>query len=132
MGCEAAPKQITSVVPDIPHAPVLLPVPGRSRTSPLLHPEYGNSGFCPQGVGVSGGYDGYDGLRSGSKMGYLGCTRYTACTGYAAGSLQIADKFAPTPERSQTSGRRPARLMVLKLAFMSHQETSASADTSVR
>ncbi|QDW01151.1 hypothetical protein FFH21_015885 [Pseudomonas sp. KBS0707] len=38
----------------------------------------------------------------------------------------------PVPGRSRTSGHRPAHLNVLKLAFMSHQETSASADTSVR
>ncbi|NAT24839.1 hypothetical protein CU665_19145 [Pseudomonas syringae pv. actinidifoliorum] len=37
MGCEAAPKWATSVVPDVPRAPFMLPVPGRSRTSPLLH-----------------------------------------------------------------------------------------------
>ncbi|NAT01618.1 hypothetical protein CVE27_08620 [Pseudomonas syringae pv. actinidiae] len=73
MGCEAVPKQITSVLPDIPHAPVLLPVPGRSRTSPLLH----------------------------------------------------------VRDRGQ-AGVAWSALIVLKLAFMSHQETSAPADTSVR
>ncbi|MBL3827711.1 hypothetical protein EGU77_23930 [Pseudomonas syringae pv. theae] len=33
MGCEATLKQVTSVVPDVPHATVLLPVPGSSRAS---------------------------------------------------------------------------------------------------
>ncbi|KPW50038.1 hypothetical protein ALO88_102712 [Pseudomonas syringae pv. antirrhini] len=36
MGCEAALNQVNSVLPDKPYAP-LLPVPGSSRTSPLLH-----------------------------------------------------------------------------------------------
>ncbi|AQX60410.1 hypothetical protein CTI50_28060 [Pseudomonas syringae pv. actinidiae] len=41
-GCEAAPKQATSVASDVPCVPVLLPVPGSSRTSeaspgPLPH-----------------------------------------------------------------------------------------------
>ncbi|NVL62495.1 hypothetical protein E0I00_27445 [Pseudomonas syringae pv. actinidiae] len=38
MGCEAAPKQATQVVPDVLYAPVLLPVPGRSRASLLPRP----------------------------------------------------------------------------------------------
>ncbi|NAS90511.1 hypothetical protein CVE24_03365 [Pseudomonas syringae pv. actinidiae] len=38
MGCEAALKQAVLVVPDTPYALVLLPVPGRSWTSPLLRP----------------------------------------------------------------------------------------------
>ncbi|WP_152533213.1 hypothetical protein, partial [Pseudomonas syringae] len=37
MGCEAALKQVHPVVPDTPRRLVLLPVPGSSRTSPLLH-----------------------------------------------------------------------------------------------
>ncbi|AVB21652.1 hypothetical protein BKM20_13270 [Pseudomonas avellanae] len=37
MGCEAALKQVNPVVPDKSYAPGLLPVPGSSRTSPLLH-----------------------------------------------------------------------------------------------
>ncbi|RMR22947.1 hypothetical protein ALP50_103298 [Pseudomonas syringae pv. spinaceae] len=36
MGCEAALNQVNSVLPDKPYAS-LLPVPGSSRTSPLLH-----------------------------------------------------------------------------------------------
>ncbi|KAA8694943.1 hypothetical protein F4W67_11180 [Pseudomonas caricapapayae] len=36
MGCEAALKQATLIVSDAPYAPVLLPVSGSSRTSPLL------------------------------------------------------------------------------------------------
>ncbi|RMU06179.1 hypothetical protein ALP36_101899 [Pseudomonas syringae pv. coriandricola] len=35
-GCEAAPKQATLVVSGAPRRLVLLPVPGSSRTSPLL------------------------------------------------------------------------------------------------
>ncbi|AVB20470.1 hypothetical protein BKM03_15550 [Pseudomonas avellanae] len=35
-GCETPWKPATSVAPDVPCAPVLLPVPGSSRTSPLL------------------------------------------------------------------------------------------------
>ncbi|KAA8695236.1 hypothetical protein F4W67_12770 [Pseudomonas caricapapayae] len=48
-GCEAALRQVISVAPDVPYASVLLPVPGSSRTSPLLRParswtsEYGIS-----------------------------------------------------------------------------------------
>ncbi|NAT32736.1 hypothetical protein CVE26_09925 [Pseudomonas syringae pv. actinidiae] len=38
MGCEAAPKRATPVVPDVLYAPVLLPVPGRSRASLLPRP----------------------------------------------------------------------------------------------
>ncbi|KAA8695084.1 hypothetical protein F4W67_11930 [Pseudomonas caricapapayae] len=30
-------------------------------------------GFCPEGVGAFGGYDGCDGLRSGPEPGHLGC-----------------------------------------------------------
>ncbi|KAA8718260.1 hypothetical protein F4W70_03550 [Pseudomonas cannabina] len=33
MGCEAAPRQTTSVVSDTPRRLILLPVPGSSRTS---------------------------------------------------------------------------------------------------
>ncbi|EEB59641.1 hypothetical protein PSPTOT1_3233 [Pseudomonas syringae pv. tomato T1] len=36
MGCEAALKPVTLVVTDTHCAQVSLPVPGRSRTSPLL------------------------------------------------------------------------------------------------
>ncbi|RMU42036.1 hypothetical protein ALP30_103379, partial [Pseudomonas syringae pv. primulae] len=36
-GCEAALEQATLILPGAPCVPVLLPVPGRSRTSPLLH-----------------------------------------------------------------------------------------------
>ncbi|RMN41378.1 hypothetical protein ALQ64_101028 [Pseudomonas cannabina] len=41
-GCEAALNQVNPVVPDIPHAPGLLSVPGSSRTNeaspgPLSH-----------------------------------------------------------------------------------------------
>ncbi|QDW02894.1 hypothetical protein FFH21_026225 [Pseudomonas sp. KBS0707] len=35
--CEAALKPVTSVASDVPCVPVLLPVPGSSRTSPLPH-----------------------------------------------------------------------------------------------
>jgi hypothetical protein len=38
IGCEAGLKWVTSVVSDVPHAPVLLPVPGRSRASLLPRP----------------------------------------------------------------------------------------------
>ncbi|KAA8695189.1 hypothetical protein F4W67_12505 [Pseudomonas caricapapayae] len=38
MGCEAAPKQAASAGSDTPMRLVLLLVPGRSRTSPLLRP----------------------------------------------------------------------------------------------
>ncbi|QHE98515.1 hypothetical protein PMA4326_019255 [Pseudomonas syringae pv. maculicola str. ES4326] len=57
---------------------VLLPVLGSSRTSEASpDPSHINrgqvhtSGFCPEGVGASGGYDGCDGLRSGPEIGYL-------------------------------------------------------------
>ncbi len=36
-GCEAALEQATLILPGAPCVPVLLPVPGSSRTSPLLH-----------------------------------------------------------------------------------------------
>ncbi|WP_237241045.1 hypothetical protein, partial [Pseudomonas syringae] len=36
MGCEAALKQVTSAVSAAPRRLALLPVPGSSRTSPLL------------------------------------------------------------------------------------------------
>ncbi|RMT64226.1 hypothetical protein ALP44_04901, partial [Pseudomonas syringae pv. theae] len=35
--CEAALIPVTSVASEVPCVPVLLPVPGSSRTSPLLH-----------------------------------------------------------------------------------------------
>ncbi|KPX13765.1 hypothetical protein ALQ27_03914, partial [Pseudomonas syringae pv. delphinii] len=35
-GCEAALEQATLILPGAPCVPVLLPVPGSSRTSPLL------------------------------------------------------------------------------------------------
>ncbi len=92
MGCDTAPKQATQVVPDVLYAPVLLPVPGRSRASLLPRPaariksrivynlsvmhqsqEDHSARFCPEGIGVSGGYDGYSVLRSGPKTGYPGC-----------------------------------------------------------
>ncbi|TES75464.1 hypothetical protein E2N89_20915 [Pseudomonas syringae pv. tomato] len=47
MGCEAALNQVNSVLLDKPYAP-LLPVPGSSRTSPLLHtgiPAYRHTGI---------------------------------------------------------------------------------------
>ncbi|MBL3874227.1 hypothetical protein CU666_21090 [Pseudomonas syringae pv. actinidifoliorum] len=47
-GCEAALKQATLVVPDTPYVTVLLPVPGRSRTSSLPRPTgRSKSGFVP-------------------------------------------------------------------------------------
>ncbi|BBI44836.1 hypothetical protein KPSA1B_103588 [Pseudomonas syringae pv. actinidiae] len=54
------------------------------------------SGFCPEGVGASGGYDGCDGLRSGPETGYLGCIWYTEAAGFTVGSRQIVDKSTPT------------------------------------
>ncbi|KAA8708435.1 hypothetical protein F4W70_18395 [Pseudomonas cannabina] len=43
MGCEADLKQVIQVVSDVPYAPVLLPVPGSSRTSEAsLGPSYRN------------------------------------------------------------------------------------------
>ncbi|KAA8715755.1 hypothetical protein F4W70_05610 [Pseudomonas cannabina] len=49
MGCVAGPKPVTLVVSDVPCVPVLLPVPGSSRTSeaspgPLPHKR---GGTCP-------------------------------------------------------------------------------------
>ncbi|KPZ22487.1 hypothetical protein ALO40_101906 [Pseudomonas syringae pv. viburni] len=64
MGCEAALKPVTLAVSGTPRRPILLPVPGSSRTSPLLR-RTGYRGqakrrpvrchttcFCPQGVGA--------------------------------------------------------------------------------
>ncbi|NAT39252.1 hypothetical protein CU661_20290 [Pseudomonas syringae pv. actinidifoliorum] len=49
MGCEAALKLATSAAPDVPYAPVLLPVPGSSRTSPLLRKTRGHGqAMCRQ------------------------------------------------------------------------------------
>ncbi|KPW80937.1 hypothetical protein ALO81_101205, partial [Pseudomonas cannabina] len=50
------------------------------------------NGFCPQGVGASGGYDGCDGLRSSPKTVRLGFVWYTEAAGFAAGARQFADK----------------------------------------
>ncbi|OOK96328.1 hypothetical protein B0B36_14255 [Pseudomonas syringae pv. actinidifoliorum] len=52
-------------------------------------------GFCPEGVGASGGYDGCDGLRSGPEIRPR-FARCTVDTGFTAGSRQFASKLAPT------------------------------------
>ncbi|ATV20652.1 hypothetical protein CFN58_31565 [Pseudomonas avellanae] len=49
-------------------------------------------GFCPEGVGASGGYDGCDGLRSGPGIGDLGCFWCTEVAGFAAGPRHFAYK----------------------------------------
>ncbi|AQL36749.1 hypothetical protein JN853_10015 [Pseudomonas syringae pv. actinidiae ICMP 9853] len=56
-------------------------------------------GFCPEGVGASGGYDGCDGLRSGPETDHLGCVWHTEVAGFAAGSRQFAVvNFFRTPQ----------------------------------
>jgi hypothetical protein len=80
MGCEAAPNPVTSAVTDVPCASVLLPVPGSSRTSPLLHipadrgqakrrPVRTHNALLPGGRGRGLVRDG---LRSDPKPGDLG------------------------------------------------------------
>ncbi|MCF5245655.1 hypothetical protein GIW33_29790, partial [Pseudomonas syringae] len=80
--------------------PVLLPVPGRSRTSPLLQkarnpgqaklrPVRTHNALLPGGRG-SGLVR--EGLRSGPRTGHLDFTGCTVLTCFAAGSRQFADK----------------------------------------
>ncbi|KPX69532.1 Uncharacterized protein ALO84_04518 [Pseudomonas syringae pv. maculicola] len=99
-GCEAAQKQATLILPGAPCLPVLLPVPGSSRTSPLLQkarnpgqaklrPVRTHNALLPGGRG-SGLVR--EGLRSGPRTGHLDFTGCTVLTCFAAGSRQFADK----------------------------------------
>ncbi|QED86351.1 hypothetical protein PSYTB_23175 [Pseudomonas amygdali pv. tabaci str. ATCC 11528] len=96
MGCKAALKQATLAVSGAPRRLVLLPVPGSSRTSPLLQTWISRTSvglLRPEGRG-SGLVR--DGLQSGPKTGHLGCIWCTEALGFAAGSRQFADESAPT------------------------------------
>jgi hypothetical protein len=54
--------------------------------------------FCPEGVGATGValHLARELARSGSEITHLSCFRYTACSGFTAGSRQFAGKRAPT------------------------------------
>ncbi len=100
-GCGAAPNQAASVVSGASRCLVLLPVPGRSRTSETSPGPLPRNAFLPAGrrSGLV-----RERLRSGPKTGRLGCICCTAAVGFTAGSRQFADKSAPTKAK-----RRPAR-----------------------
>ncbi|RMV43474.1 hypothetical protein ALP10_101320, partial [Pseudomonas syringae pv. helianthi] len=71
--CKAAPKQATLIVSGAPRRLVLLPVPGSSRTSPLLQnlDIVDSEGLLRPGGRGSGLVR--EGLQSGPKTGHLGC-----------------------------------------------------------
>ncbi|RMR05501.1 hypothetical protein ALP93_101138, partial [Pseudomonas syringae pv. helianthi] len=109
--CKAAPKQATLVVSGAPRRLVLLPVPGSSRTSPLLQnlDIVDSEGLLRPGGRGSGLVR--EGLQSGPKTGHLDCIWCTEAPGFAAGSRQFADESAPTKpgyrgQRRAASARR--------------------------
>ncbi len=92
------------IVPGTPSAQVLLPVSGRSRASALLRPPGRNGDSIVLGtpraqvlLPVSGRSRASALLRPAGRTRRLSCAWYSACTGFAAGSRQIAGKRAPTP-----------------------------------
>jgi hypothetical protein len=63
-----------------------------------------------EGVGALRGYESSDGLRSGPRPHDLGFFRHTACTGFAAGTRQIASKlrsYGLRPESKAGSATYP-------------------------
>jgi hypothetical protein len=97
MGCAAALKLAIQVPSDTPHAPVLLPLRGRSRAScaPTASGQRQNTEsplirFCAERVGVRLADDG---LRSGPKTCDPGSVRHTACAGFTAAARQLVSKL---------------------------------------
>jgi len=92
----------TSVSSDTPGTPVCCRcAPDREQAALLRPPARSKSArhrksASAEGVGALRGYESSDGLRSGPRPHDLGFVRHTACTGFAAGTRQIASKLRPT------------------------------------
>ncbi|SOS35947.1 hypothetical protein CFBP6411_04590 [Pseudomonas syringae group genomosp. 3] len=106
---------------------VLLPVPGSSRTSPLLQnidiadkrgvarPPHHPADWASvrRACGLI-----REGLRSGPKTGHLGCIWCIKAPGFAAGPRQFADESAPTTPRYRGQAkRRPSPTSSGRLGF---------------
>ncbi|AVB22571.1 hypothetical protein BKM03_27670 [Pseudomonas avellanae] len=111
MGCEATLKQVTSVVPDVPHATVLLPVPGSSRANSLPQKPCTR---CP--CGELAREDGLTEVTTAAERPRTGPPRWCVALrgGRFAGMTQRNQIKTPEPQRLCIS--RPGRFSLLGFA----------------